>query len=514
MTARTAVFDRATLIFLAVVIGLTWARIVGLQLTPLNLHFDEAQYWAWSRTFEWGYFSKPPLVAWAIAASTSYLGDAEWAVRLAAPLSQALASLVLYALGRSIYGTQAGLFAGIAWLTMPGVWLSSAIISTDALLLPLWSLALLALWRLTVTRAWTWAIVLGLSIGIGALAKYAMLYFFLCGLLAAWWSLPARSVLKDKRGLLAVVIALAVLAPNLIWNYEHGFSTVSHTAANARLDEDDLVNPGELLEFTVSQAGVIGILFFLALIFLLWRAGRRASGLSDEDKFLLAFILPPIIVIMGLAFVSRANANWAAVAYPATIVWIAGSLSIGKRGRRFLTAAIVLNTVMGGVMAAAALSPAFADRIGVANAFKRARGWDDTAREIALRAVAQPGEPPFTAVLVDHRATYFELAYYWRDARRAGVPLPPVRMWLLHGDARNSAEAIDPMRPEEGARVLVVHAHPQYLPFVAGDFTVFRTVEHLAIPLGGGINRDLEISVGEGFAPAPRDAAFENRLPR
>ncbi len=70
------------------------------------------------------------------------------------------------------------------------------------------------------------------------------------------------------------------------------------------------------------------------------------------------------------------------------------------------------------------------------------------------------------------------------------------------------------MRPEEGGRVLVVHLTPDYLPFVAGDFTVFRTVEHLTIPLGGGVNRELEISVGESFAPAPRDAAFEERVLR
>ncbi|MGE0595879.1 MAG: ArnT family glycosyltransferase [Hyphomonadaceae bacterium] len=512
MTARPAVFDRATLIFLVLLIAMTWARIAGLQLSTLDLHFDEAQYWAWSRTFEWGYFSKPPLVAWAIAATTALFGDAEWGVRLAAPLAQALAGIVIFALGRSMYGVWAGVWAGLAWLTIPGVWLSSGIISTDALLLPLWALALLALWRLTATRAWLWAIVLGAAIGFGALAKYAMLYFFLCAALAAWWSKPARAVILDGRAALATAIALAVLAPNLYWNVTHSFATVEHTAANARLTED-FINPDEWLEFTLGQAGVIGPLLFGALAVLLWRAARRASGMGDEDKFLLAFVLPPLLVVMGLAFISRANANWAVAAYPAAIVWMMGSFTIGKRGRRFMAAAIAVNVLIGGVMTGASLSPSFADSIGAANALKRARGWEETAREIAVRAVAQPGEAPFTAVLVDHRATYFELAYYWRHARRAGAPLPPVRMWLLHGEARNSAEELDPMRTEEGGRVLVVHANAQYLPVVAGDFTSFRTVEHLTVPLGGGITRELEISVGEGFAPAPRDAAFEARLP-
>jgi hypothetical protein len=143
---------------------------------------------------------------------------------------------------------------------------------------------------------------------------------------------------------------------------------------------------------------------------------------------------------------------------------------------------------------------------------RTAIAWEETAELIAERARPQPGEAPFTAILVDDRTAYFELAYYWREERRAGEPLPPVRMWLLYGEAHNSAEASDPMRPEEGGRVLVVHMRPDYIPYIAGDFTVFRSVEHVSVPLGGGRTRELEFSVGEGFAPAPRDEVFEQRL--
>jgi 4-amino-4-deoxy-L-arabinose transferase-like glycosyltransferase len=511
MPLRTAVFDRATLLFLAILIGLTWLRVVGLMATPLNLHFDEAQYWAWSRTLEWGYFSKPPLIAWAIAATTNLFGNEEWAVRLASPIAQSVASLILFAFGRSMYGAWAGFWTGLAWLTLPATWLSSGIISTDALLLPLWSLALLALWRMTQTRAWTWAIVLGLAVGVGALAKYAMLYFVLCTFFAARWSKPVRLALGGGRAWVAGLITLALLAPNLYWNIEHAFATVTHTAANARLTAN-FFNPGELLEFLLSQAGVIGPLFFVGLIWLLWRTAQRASGMSDEDSFLIAFIAPPLVIISVLALLSRANANWAVAAFPAAIVWIVGSVFVGVRGRRFLAAAIAVNVAIGGVFVAAAINPQFADQIQLSNAFKRARAWDETAREIATRAIAQPGEPPFTAVLVDHRALYYELAYYWRDARRAGAPLPPVRMWVLNANPGNAAEQSDPMRAEESGHVLVVHMTPRFAPFIAGDFTVFRTVEHLTIPLGGGVNRDLELSVAEGFAPVARDAAFEARV--
>ncbi|MGQ0531392.1 MAG: ArnT family glycosyltransferase [Caulobacteraceae bacterium] len=510
MTANWVAFDRATLAFLIVLVAVTAARIYALFYNPIGLYFDEAQYWMWSRTFEWGYFTKPPLVAWVIGATTALTGaDAEWAVRLGAPIAHATAASALYLLGRSLYGAWAGFWSGFGWLMLPGVWFSSSIISTDALLLPLWCIALLAMWRLVNTRSWAWAIVLGLAIGIGIQAKYAMLYFFVCSALAAWWLEPVRTALAKGRGVLATLIALAVIAPNVIWNAQNRFVTAAHTAENARLDAGDLFNLDELFEFITGQAAVIGPLIFLIAIWALWRAWRRSGGLSTEEKFLIAYILPPFIFVSIIAFISRANANWAAVAYPAVLLLVTGSLFSSVKGRRTLALATAVNIAIG---VAAVLVMTFAPDIATrAKGVRDARGWEETAREIALRAAAQPGELPFTAVLVDDRATYFELAYYWREARRAGAPLPPVRMWLLHAQARNSAESSNPMRPEEGGRTLVVHLTPAYLPLVATDFATFRTIEHLTVPLGSGYNREMEISVGEGFAPLPRDAAFEER---
>lgn len=510
MTPIRAAFDRATLAFVAVLLATTWLRIEALRVSPLDLYFDEAQYWLWSRSLEWGYFSKPPVIAWVIAGTTGLFGDAEWAVRLGAPLAHAIAAIAVFLLGRSAYGAWAGFWSGLGWLTLPGVFFSSAVISTDALLLPMWAIALFAMWRMVTTRAWAWAVVLGIALGLGVLAKYAMLYFIVCTALAAWWFKPARQALGNGRGFIAALIALAIIAPNIIWNVENGFATARHTAANARVNANDLFNIDEVFEFLGGQAGVIGPIVFLALLWLLWRAMRRASGLRDEDKFLLAYILPPFVFITVIAFISRANANWAAVAYPATIVWVTGSLFASRGGRRMLAAALAANMVLAGALIGAIVfRPDLAVRI---KGVRETTAWEETARQIAVRAAAQPGEAPFTAVMVDDRSTYFELSYYWRHARRSGAPLPPLRMWRLREEARNSAEASDPMRAEEGGRVLVVHLRRDFLPFIADDFNLFRTVEHLTVPLGDSYAREFELSIGEGFSPAPRDGAFYARL--
>src|SRR6478752_1063709 len=92
-------------------LALTFARLVALFRTPLELYPDEAQYWLWSRTLAFGYWSKPPMIAWAIRAATSVGGDLEPWVRLPAALFQAGAMLAVFAIGRRLYSPRVGLAA-------------------------------------------------------------------------------------------------------------------------------------------------------------------------------------------------------------------------------------------------------------------------------------------------------------------------------------------------------------------------------------------------------------------
>ena len=53
--------------WLLIILGaLLVIRLVVVYLAKTDLFFDEAQYWLWSRDLAFGYFSKPPLIAWLI----------------------------------------------------------------------------------------------------------------------------------------------------------------------------------------------------------------------------------------------------------------------------------------------------------------------------------------------------------------------------------------------------------------------------------------------------------------
>ena len=78
-----------------------------------------------------------------------------------------------------------------------------------------------------------YALLVGAAIGLGLLAKYAAIYFLLCVAIDAWSDKQARAALGGGRGIAALAIALALIAPNLVWNATHHFATFAHTAENA-----------------------------------------------------------------------------------------------------------------------------------------------------------------------------------------------------------------------------------------------------------------------------------------
>src|SRR3954470_942366 len=99
---------------LGILLVLTAVRLLGLRFSVVDLFFDEAQYWAWSRELAFGYFSKPPLLAWIIAAAEHICGSSEACIRAPAPLFYFGTSLLVYATARELYNPQIAYWAALS----------------------------------------------------------------------------------------------------------------------------------------------------------------------------------------------------------------------------------------------------------------------------------------------------------------------------------------------------------------------------------------------------------------
>ncbi len=439
--------------FLAwLIIIVTALRVLLLFFSQVDLGPDETQYWWWGQSFQFGYFSKPPMIGWLIGASTGIFGDAEWAVRLFSPIITGVTTWLIFLITRRLYDEKVGLWAAIVWTTLPAIILSTAILSTDIPLLLFWCLALRAFIGLTEEKSLRWGVVLGVSIGLGMLSKYAMIYFPLCMGLAFILSSQARKALQPLPLLLAGGLAFLIFLPNILWNAANDFQTLAHTQENASWGRD-MFNFDEFFEFFTAQFGVAGPIIFGALIWGLITLHKRLpedGATKGRDLMLIAFALPPISVICVQAFLSKANANWAMTSYPAVTIlvtaWLMRAGSI-----RWLQASTALHVGLTILFMVAATNFAIVDAIGQSNSIKRVRDWDKQAADIARYA------ENYDVIVVDDRELMGNLLYYMRDAGK------PIKAWDINRKVEYHYEAFDKFDPTRYERALLVAKYPQYL---------------------------------------------------
>jgi 4-amino-4-deoxy-L-arabinose transferase-like glycosyltransferase len=336
---------------LLVLAALALWRLLAASHAGMELYADEAQYWTWSLAPDWGYYSKPPMVAWAIWLGTALFGDGELGVRAASVLVYPATAWVLYLLVRRLFARDPraevmGFWAALTYASLPMVSLGSWLITTDAFLLLFWSLAMYVLVVALESGRWRHWLALGGAVGLGLMSKYSMV-FFAPALLAYLLLTPERRrLLLDPRPYAAALVALLVLAPNMAWNAGHQFVSYQHTAEISQLDRA-LFHPAAMVEFFLAQFAVFGPITFAALLVL---AIRPARWFADHRmRFLAAFALVPLAAFIGLSLLSRAFANWAAFSYVAAAALVA--IQLLRQGRRnWLVAALALHLVLAGGM--------------------------------------------------------------------------------------------------------------------------------------------------------------------
>lgn len=455
-----------------VILAITAARLLWLAFQSAGLYPDEAQYWFWSRHLALGYYSKPPLVAWSIALTTALFGNGEFAVRLSAPLLHAVASGFVYGIAARLYDRRTGYWSALAYVTLPGVSLSAFLISTDAVLLPCWAAALYCFVRAGENDRLGWWIASGCAIGLGLLAKYAMAYWLIS---AFGLALLRSGERRHLRGLLvALGVAILIFAPNVWWNWSHHFATYLHTRDNADLG-GALFHPTELCYFVLSQLGVFGPLYFIALL-ALFTAPTRLGG--TQARLLTAFAWPSLAIIATVALLSRAQPNWAAPAYVSAVILVVEA-ALRRKWRRAVIFSIALH--LGAAIALFGGSELIA-REGLhvpakLDPLHRLRGWRTLGNAVAGELATHPG----LRLMTDDREIVAALIYYVHPHPFDAVIWDPIPGVSNQWDLENSLSR----HRGENFLAVTVHGLGGLMSRDFGSFTKLTTIEIKSGPNGG-----------------------------
>lgn len=114
---------------------------------------------------------KTPFHFWSITISYQLFGINEFAVRVPSILAILFTCLLVYRLGRSLFGEKEALWAAVILATSVQLPLMGKIAFTDATLLLFQTTAVLALYNFLYTPSWKWNLLLWGSITIGILVK-------------------------------------------------------------------------------------------------------------------------------------------------------------------------------------------------------------------------------------------------------------------------------------------------------------------------------------------------------
>lgn len=412
--------------FWCVLTGILLFRCLFIFIAGLDLVGDEAYYWDWSRHPDWCYYSKPPMVAWLIGASTWAFGDTTAMVRLPAVLLGCGFLIAFYQTAKAFYSPKAAAIALLLILATPANAISNFIMTIDPPLYFFWIVTLYFLHgALFKANAHAWWLA-GLFTALAFLSKPTAIA--LPVLFAVFLSTHSHFRAKLFREyllfLLPVIVSVALI---VVWNAQHDWIMFQHNQ-NHFAQEPALNVPRRISQF----GAFIGLqlLLFSPVIFVLLAKTcgvglRRFFQLSARESFLLWMGPLPLLAIFLLSLIQKVQGNWPIPFYFATFLLLSGWLAKGI-WLQWLKPALLTGYFM---VALAYITPFAINTLGFANTAldptARLRQWQTLAMDVNHIRQRVFGKVEETFIWVDaHRYLVSELAFYLPDQPEV-FRLPP-----------------------------------------------------------------------------------------
>lgn len=411
-----------------------------------GFHRDELYYVEGGRHLAFGYVDHPPLTPMLARMVVAVAGERLWALRVVAAVAGALVVLGCALIARTLGGGRAAqtVAAGAAAVCPYFVSVSS-IFSTTTFDLLSWTILLYLFSRLLGTdddRLW---IPLGIAFGIALEVKWLPL------LLAAGFAVAValderlRAHTRRPGPWIGAALALALWAPNLVWQVANGWPTLEFTQNNnANVSEES-----GRLGFVLEQVALLVFLLPIAVagVVWLWRRPRwRPLVVTAASVFVLLFAL-------------GGKAYYFAGMYP--VLFAAGAVAV--EGRRLGPAvAAVVATTLAFPFTTPLLPPRVVESAGIAeinDVLAEQFGWPELADQVAAAARSLPPHEQRNVTVLT--ASYGEAANLQHYLPDRGVPRDAVV------SAHNSYADWWPAGAPDGTVVSVRYRPPHLRRFFA-----------------------------------------------
>lgn len=296
----------------------TFVMLVGtwiyLASGVIQLSQDEAYQWVWSKHLALSYYSKPLGIALIQLAGTSLFGDNEFGVRLFSPLFAAILSVMALRFFAREISARAGFWLLLIVIATPLLGIGSVLMTIDPPLVLCWTWAMIAGWRAVQpdgkTRHW---LAVGLAMGLAFLCKYTGVFQIICWAIFFALAPKARIHLRRPGPWFALLIFLLCTLPVVIWNWQHGWSTLNDVGGDAGLHGHWRPTLRYFWDFLFSEAFLLNPIFFIGslwALFAFWKQRR------ERPLWLYLFCMgaPVFLGYWLYSFHSRILPNWIAVA--------------------------------------------------------------------------------------------------------------------------------------------------------------------------------------------------------
>ncbi|MDX1940354.1 MAG: glycosyltransferase family 39 protein [Saprospiraceae bacterium] len=284
----------------AVILSVAAAKLIFHLFTNVNygFHRDEMLYLALGRHLDAGYWSNPPLIGWIAWFIQAFLSDSMFAVRLVPSLLGTSILIITALIAREMGGGKYAQFlAAFGMLVSPALVRSSWLFQPVIIDVFFWTFSTYFIIKYLQSKEKQNIIYFGITIGLGLLNKYN-LAFLLFALVPALLVTPHRTLLWQRQTLWAVLIALLIFAPNLIWQYTHDFPVITHMQELAR---NQLVNVSSF-DFIIDQFLInisTNILWIPALFFLFFNQKMQSFRLIG---WLFIFTIVIYLILHGKSY--------------------------------------------------------------------------------------------------------------------------------------------------------------------------------------------------------------------